>query len=132
MATNETPTTTIRNEIAGRLGEPRAFRFPAGWTCSASWRRAQAETAEIFAPADPISWKIKLQNGSLHRAEFFVFDGKLRAGCDCGCRRPFCAHTALLWWRWVRRDLSVVDVDGDRSYLSPPPWLRVPDREADT
>jgi hypothetical protein len=121
--------TTETIDIDGRLGEPREFRFPADWTRSTSWRRAQSEPVDLFGPSNPIEWKIKFQNGSLHRVEFFIYEGRLRAGCDCGCRRPFCAHAALLWWKWVRRDLAVVDVDADRTYLSPPPWIRVPDRE---
>jgi len=67
-----------------------------------------------------------------YRALFAIYEGELRSEypCDGYTFRGWCAHVALLWWRWSRDQLGVVDLDTGETYLSPPWWLNVDDAEA--
>ena len=65
---------------------------------------------------------------SHHRVTFAVKDGGVIAECPCDGfhYRGWCAHVALLWWRWAGKcDLCVTDLDTRHKYLMPPPWLSV-------
>jgi hypothetical protein len=67
--------------------------------------------------------------GDDHRVTFAIYDGQLRAECDCQGFRyaDWCAHVAHLWWRWAALgDLAVTDLDTGRTYLWPPAWLSLP------
>jgi len=60
--TAETAVDEQRKQIASRLGEPEAFAFPAEWSTSSSWHRAQAADSTI---------------GAVNPAEFDVLLGRL-------------------------------------------------------
>jgi hypothetical protein len=65
---------------------------------------------------------------SHHRVTFALKDGDVIAECPCDGfhYRGWCAHVALLWWRWAGKcDLCVTDLDTRHKYLMPPPWLSV-------
>jgi DNA-binding CsgD family transcriptional regulator len=65
---------------------------------------------------------------SFHRVTFALKDGEVIAECPCdGFRyRGWCAHVAVLWWRWAGRcNLSVTDLDTRHKYCSPPWWMNV-------
>ena len=134
----ETRVEELREQIANRLGEPDRLRFPSGWTTSTSWRRAQAAPSEVGA-VNPAEFDVLLGREddesalSKHRVLFAVYEGDLVAECDCdGHRfRDWCAHVALLWWKWSREQLGVTDLDTGETYLSPPWWFSVDDVEAD-
>ena len=133
----ETHVEEQREQIANRLGEPDRIQFPSGWTLSSSWRRAQAAPSTIGA-VNPAEFDVLLgyedsDDLARHRVLFALYEGDLVAECDCdGHRfRSWCAHVALLWWRWSREDLAVTDIDTGRTYMSPPWWLSVDDVEAD-
>ena len=135
---SETPVDELRKRITNRLGEPDRLQFPSGWTMSTSWRRAQAVPSTV-APANPAEFDVLLgrENDEMaatrHRVLFVVYEGDLIAECDCEAYRfrDWCAHVALLWWRWSRDDLGVTDLDTGRRHLSPPWWLSVDDAECD-
>lgn len=118
--------------IEDRITEPQRLRFPEGWTTSTSWKRAQSDDA-VIGPVTPIEWDVILGDGDRYRVTFAIYQGDLRAECECdGHRfRGWCAHVAYLWWRWTRGRLFVVDLDGDRTYPRPPWWLSVPDDDHD-
>lgn len=99
---------------------------------STSWQRAQTADA-VAGPVNAAEWDLLLGDGSPHRVLFAVYDGELRAECDCRAFefRDFCAHVARLWWRWVRSELGVTDLDTGATYLTPPWWLSVDDAEHD-
>ncbi|WP_115863384.1 hypothetical protein [Halorussus litoreus] len=125
-----------RNSALNRIGEPPKLRFPDDWTLSTSWKRAQAAPAEC-GPANPSEYDVLMgytnsDDLAHHRVLFALLDGSLRAECPCKgyTHRGFCAHVAYLWWRWVRSDLAVTDLDTGETHLSPPWWLSIPDREA--
>lgn len=134
----ETPGAEIdeaRRAVAGRIQTPE-FRFPSGWQNSSSWRRAQTAPASVTPSNHPAEWVVLMgregdrdELGDPHRVTFALVEGTLRAECNCdGYRyRDFCAHVALLWWRWCRGRLDVTDVDAETIYQSPPCWLRIPD-----
>ena len=127
-----------REKLSDRLGEPDRLQFPSGWAMSTSWRRAQAAHSAV-GPANPAEFDVLMAREddetavSRHRVLFTVYEGDLRAECDCdGYRfRDWCAHVALLWWRWSRENLSVTDLDTGERYLSPPWWFSIDDAEAD-
>ena len=134
----ETRVEELREQIANRLGEPDRLRFPSGWTTSTSWRRAQAAPSEVGA-VNPAEFDVLLGREddesalSKHRVLFAVYEGDLVAECDCDGHhfRGWCAHVALLWWKWSREQLGVTDLDTGETYLSPPWWFAVDDVEAD-
>ena len=127
-----------RGRCASRLGEPEGFAFPAGWSTSSSWHRAQAAESTVGA-VNPAEFDVLLgrlegdASMSRHRVLFALYEGELRAECDCdGHRyRSWCAHVALLWWRWCNAELAVTDLDTGRTHLSPPWWLSVDDADCD-
>ena len=135
-----TPETSVeehREQIANRLGDPERLRFPSGWAMSSSWRRAQSAPSNV-GPVNPAEFDVLLgyvdEDGlSKHRVLFAVYEGELVAECECdGHRfRGWCAHVALLWWKWSREQLAVTDLDTGETYLSPPWWFSVDDVEAD-
>lgn len=116
--------------LENRLTEPDELRFPAGWTTSRSWVRAQTEKA-IMGPIDATRWKVQLGDGDLHEVLFAILGGRIRAECSCKgyTHHGFCAHVARLWLRWTRNDLFVEDIDTGRSHPQPPAWIRVSDAE---
>ena len=128
----------LRERIANRLSEPDRLQFPSGWKLSTSWQRAQAAPSAV-GPVNPAEFDVLLGGGndetalSRHRVLFAVYEGDLVAECDCNGHRfrDWCAHVALLWWRWSRENLSVTDLDTGETYLSPPWWFSVDDAEAD-
>jgi len=134
----ETRVDELREQIANRLGEPDRLRFPGGWTTSGSWRRAQAAPSTV-GPANPAEFDVLLGReneetaATRHRVLFAVYEGDLVAECDCDAYhfRGWCAHVALLWWRWSRDDLGVTDLDTGETHLTPPWWLSVDDVEQD-
>jgi len=133
----ETSVEEHRKQIANRLGEPDQLRFPSGWAMSSSWRRAQAAPSQVGA-ANPAEFDVLLgyvdDDGlAKHRVLFALYEGDLVAECECdGYRfRGWCAHVALLWWKWSREDLAVTDLDVGRTHLSPPWWLSIDDAERD-
>ncbi|OYR86254.1 hypothetical protein DJ71_06605 [Halorubrum sp. E3] len=135
--TPETRVDELREQIANRLGEPERLSFPSGWTTSTSWQRAQSAPSNV-SPATPAEFIVLMGDAdgaalSRHRVLFTLYEGDLRAECDCdGHRfRDFCAHVALLWWQWSRDDLGVTDLDTGRTHLSPPWWLSIDDAERD-
>jgi DNA-binding CsgD family transcriptional regulator len=81
-------------------------------------RRAREKVADL-----PPEW------GDRHRVLFALHDRRLAAECDCEAHRwdGWCAHLALLWWRWVRGKIAVTDLDDGREWLTPPEWLSVTD-----
>jgi len=127
----------VPSSVLNRVGEPPRLRFPEGWTLSTSWKRAQAAPAEC-GPANAAEFDVLMgytdgrDDLAHHRVLFAILNGSLRAECPCDgyAYRGFCAHVAHLWWRWVRSDIAVTDLDNGRTHLSPPWWLSVPDREA--
>jgi hypothetical protein len=133
----ETRVDEVREQIANRLGEPDQLQFPSGWTLSSSWRRAQAAPSTVGS-VNPAEFDVLLgyvDDDSLarHRVLFTLYEGDLVAECGCdGYRfRGWCAHVALLWWKWSRDDLGVTDLDTGRTHTSPPWWFSVDDVEAD-
>ena len=126
-----------REKIANRLGEPDQLRFPSGWTMTSSWRRAQAAPSHV-GPVNAAEFDVLLgyvdEDGlSQHRVLFALYEGELVAECECdGHRfRDWCAHVALLWWKWSRDDLAVTDLDTGRTHLSPPWWFSIDDADRD-
>jgi hypothetical protein len=123
-------------KLERQLGEPSRLSFPEDWTLSSSWQRAQAAPA-VVGPVNAAEFDVLLGYvdrddwGDRHRVLFAIYDGEIRAECDCEAHRwrDWCAHIAHLWWRWSRDDLGVVDLDTDKTHLSPPWWLTVDDRE---
>ena len=120
-----------RERLNRRLGSPDRLRFPDGWTMSTSWQRAQSADA-MTERVTPAEWDVLLGSGDCHRVLFTLLDGDVRAECDCAGHkhRTWCAHVARLWWRWVRGDLVVVDLDSGSRFQTPPEWVRVDDAEA--
>jgi len=123
-----------RARLQNELGDPPILRFPDGWETSGSWQRAQEHDADV-SPDGPAVFSVILRRdsgemGSRHRVLFAIHEGELRAECDCEGfeHRQWCAHVALLWWRWSRRRLGVTDVSTGDTHLSPPVWVSV--REA--
>lgn len=114
-------------EIDRRLGEPPVLQFPDGWTLSTSWQRAQ-EADDLGGPVNPAE-RIALfdDGGAPHTVLFAISGGELRAECDCPGydHRQWCAHVASCWWRWVRAQIAVTDLDAERTHLTPPWWLSV-------
>jgi len=113
-------------KLERKLGEPDQLTFPDDWTLSASWRRAQEE-ADAGGPVSAAERVVLLGEGEPHRVLFTIYEGTLRAECDCDGYhyRGWCAHVASCWWRWVRSDLAVTDLDTGQTHLSPPWWLSV-------
>jgi hypothetical protein len=114
-----------------RLGEPPVFRPPDGWTLTASWRRAQEEK-DIGGPVNAAYRQVFLEGSERpHRVLFAIYGGELRAECDLDGHCPayryrkWCAHLGSCWWRWVRGDLAVTDLDTERTHLEPPAWLPI-------
>ena len=133
----ETRVEELREQIANRLGEPDRLQFPSGWTTSSSWKRAQSAPSNV-GPVNPAEFDVLLgyvdEDGlSKHRVLFALYEGELVAECECdGHRfRDWCAHVALLWWKWSRDDLGVTDLDTGRVHVSPPWWLSIDDAERD-
>jgi len=133
----ETAVEEHREQIANRLGEPDRLQFPSGWTMSSSWQRAQAVPSAV-GPVNPAEFDVLLsyvdEDGlSKHRVLFALYEGQLRAECECDgySFRGWCAHVALLWWKWSRDNLAVTDLDASRVHTSPPWWLSVDDVERD-
>jgi len=134
----ETSIEEHREQIANRLGDPDRLQFPSGWTTSTSWRRAQAAPSNV-SPANPAEFDVLMGRCdadaalSRHRVLYALYEGNLVVECDCdGYRfRGWCAHVALLWWKWSRADLAVTDLDTGRTHLSPPWWLSIDDAERD-
>ena len=128
----------LRERIASRLGEPNRLQFPSGWATSTSWRRAQAAPSTIGS-VNPGEFDVLLGRGSgknapsRHRVLFAVYEGDLVAECDCDGYhfRDWCAHVALLWWKWSREQLGVTDLDTGETHCSPPWWFSVDDVETD-
>lgn len=123
--------------LDGYLGDPPELRFPQDWTLSGAWQRAQTASSHV-GPSNEAYFDVLLSRengdwGDKHRVLFALKDGRLRAECDCKAwtHRGWCAHVAHLWWRWVREDLAVTDLDADRTHLSPPWWLSIDDRTTD-
>jgi len=116
------------SDIGARLTEPDELRFPAGYTTSKPWKRAQSEKA-IAGPIDATRWKVQLGDGDLHEVLFTILGGKIRAECSCRgyTHHGFCAHVARLWIRWTRCNLCVRDVDTDQTHRHPPAWITVND-----
>lgn len=126
----------VRADALNRVGEPPRLTFPEDWTNSTSWQRAQAAPAECgSANAAEFDLLMGYTDGrdefTHHRVLFGLLDGSLRAECPCNgyAYRGFCAHVAYLWWRWVRSNLAVTDLDTGQTHLSPPWWLSVHDDE---
>lgn len=117
-----------RHRLDTRLGDPDRLHFPADWTLSTSWQRAQSADS-MTERVTPATWDVVLGSGDCHRVLFTVYDGAPRAECDCPGHNyhDWCAHVAHLWWRWVRGDLVVTDLDSGSRYLTPPAWVRVDD-----
>ena len=135
-----TPETSVeehREKIANRLGDPERLRFPSGWTTSTSWKRAQAAPSNVGS-ANPAEFDVLLgytddrDDITHHRVLFALYDGDLVAECECDgwSFRGWCAHVALLWWRWSRDQLGVTNLDTGRTYLSPPWWFDFSGAEA--
>ena len=119
------------SDVENEIGEPRKLRFPIAWNYSSSWKRAVSDPVHA-EPIDHRSWRIYM-GGKPHRTEMFIHEGAVRVICDCnGFRynRAWCAHVAVVWWLWVRRRIHVADLQADRRYRSPPPWIRVDDADA--
>jgi hypothetical protein len=124
----------LRKAIPG----PEPIRFPDGWQTSGSWHRAQTAPSHIGSDG-PAQFSVLLgypdrnTSGERHRVTFAILGGQLVTRCDCDGYeyRGWCAHVAHLWWKWVRSMLSVVDLDTGRTWLAPPEWLRVDDRDVD-
>ncbi|WP_058365392.1 hypothetical protein [Haloparvum sedimenti] len=135
----ETAVDQQREQIANRLGEPETLRFPSGWTTSTSWHRAQAAPSEI-SPSNPAEFDVLLgycddrDDITHHRVLFALYGGDLVAECECDgwSYRGWCAHVAVLWWRWCRDQLAVTNLDTGRTYLSPPWWFSVDGADAQT
>jgi len=134
----ETAVEEHREQIATRLGEPDRLQFPSGWTMSSSWQRAQAAPSTV-GPVNPAEFDVLLgyvddrDKITHHRVLFALYEGQLRAECECDgySFRGWCAHVALLWWKWSRDNLAVTDLDASRVHTSPPWWLSVDDVERD-
>jgi hypothetical protein len=121
-----------RATVENRLGEPPRLTFPDGWEFSKSWYRAQAAPAECGSATETefdvlMGYTDDRDELAHHRVLFTLLDGSLRAECPCDGYhyRGWCAHVAYLWWRWVRSDLAVTDLDSGKTHLSPPWWLSV-------
>lgn len=100
---------------------------------STSWQRAQ-QTTDLGGPTTPAERHVMLDDSAeAHRVLFAIKGGTIVAECDCRGwqHRHWCAHVASCWWRWVRSEIAVVDLDTERTYLHPPAWLTVEDREVD-
>ena len=125
-----------REQIANRLGEPERLQFPSEWTLSSSWHRAQAAPSTVRA-VNPAEFDVLLgyvdDDGlAKHRVLFAIYNGDLIAECSCEGYRfnDWCAHVALLWWKWSRSEISVTDLDTGSSYTAPPWWLSIDDADA--
>jgi hypothetical protein len=132
-AATPTPVEQARDDLDRRLGGPPVFDPPEKWTLSSSWHRAQAAPAEC-GPVTPAEFHVLMGHpdrdglGDGHRVTFAIFEGELRAECDCQAFRfeEWCAHVAYLWWRWsARGNLAVTDLDTEKTYLWPPAWLSI-------
>ncbi|WP_435093360.1 hypothetical protein [Halorubrum sp. N11] len=134
----ETSVEDHREQIANRLAEPDRLQFPSDWTMTSSWRRAQAAPSNV-SPRNAAEFEVLMGREddetalSRHRVLFALYEGNLVVECDCdGYRfRGWCAHVALLWWKWCRKDLVVTDLDAGRSHVSPPWWLSLDDADRD-
>lgn len=123
--------------LDAQYGDPPRLTFPEGWKLSGSWHRAQASPAHC-GPVNAAEFDLLLGYpdrdgfGGRHRVLFAIYEGDLRAECDCDAYTfdGWCAHVAYLWWRWVRGNLGVVDLDTDRTHMAPPWWLSVQDADA--
>ena len=113
-------------DLGARLDEPTVFEPPANWAHSTSWVRAQQER-DLGGPLNPAERVVLLADGaSEHRVLFAIWDGELRAECDCDAwkfRGEWCAHVAACWWQWTRDKIDVVDLDTNRTHTHPPAWF---------
>ncbi|WP_232703136.1 SWIM zinc finger family protein [Halobacterium wangiae] len=135
MSRAEQPPGTL-NALDGRLGPPPKLVFPEGWTLSGAWKRAQSAEAYLGPTEGRAHYDVLLgrENGDMgdkHRVLFAIQNGALRADCDCKAHqyRDWCAHVAVLWWRWTRGRITVRNLDTDQTHVSPPWWLAIPDEE---
>jgi DNA-binding CsgD family transcriptional regulator len=65
---------------------------------------------------------------SFHRVTFALKDGEVIADCPCDGfhYRGWCAHVAVLWWRWAGNcNLAVTDLDGRYKYDRFQDWMSV-------
>jgi DNA-binding CsgD family transcriptional regulator len=95
----------------------------------ASTARTHLQRARRKLDAQPPVW------GDRHRVTFALHDHDLVAECDCEAHRwhDWCAHVAVLWWRWTGTgDLVVTDLDTGQHHQHPPEWLSVDDATATT
>ena len=134
MSVDHAPALTVddaRQRINRTLGDPATFQRPDRWTFTKAWQRAQTEPIAIGSTRDPARYSVLLGDGDPHTVLFAIYGGDLVAECDCGAHEyhydgTWCPHVAALWWRWAVQGLLVVtDLDADRTYHTPPPWLRV-------
>jgi len=116
-----------------RLGGPPRLVFPEDWYMSTSWQRAQLED-DHGGPLNPAERHVLLDDSATaHRVLFAIKNGEIIAECDCQgwSYRNWCAHVASCWWRWARGEISVVDLNTERTHVYPPAWLTIEDREVD-
>ena len=123
--------------LEDRLGPPPRLVFPEQWTLSGAWKRAQAAEAYLGPTEDRAHFDVLLGRkdgdmGDKHRVLFAIHNGALCAECDCTAwtYREWCAHVAVLWWRWIRERIAVTDLDAEETHLSPPWWLSIPEEDS--
>lgn len=136
MSTDSGSVDAARESLEKRIGAPPRLVFPDGWEFSGAWKRAQAAPAVVGPTDDAAHYDVLLgyedatrdDLGDRHRVLFAIQDGALRAECDCKAwtYRSWCAHVAVLWWRWCLGQTSVTNLDTDDVHLEPPWWLFVP------
>lgn len=135
MSSPATSVQDARDQLDRRIGGSPRLVLPEKFTFTNSWKRAQAAREVEIGPAEDaahfdvcLGYADSHELGDRHRVLFCVENGALRAECSCKAWtfRDWCAHVAVLWWRWSRGRSGVTNLDTGEVLLERPWWLFVP------
>ncbi|GGL57443.1 SWIM zinc finger family protein [Halocalculus aciditolerans] len=135
MSSDSHAVDAAREAIDKRVGAPPRLVLPEKFEFSSSWRRAQVAPHEVGPSRDAAHFDVVLgyedgdDLGDHHRVLFAIENGALRAECSCKAwtYRDWCAHVALLYWKWrALNEIGVTNLDTDETHHSRPYWLFVP------